>query len=193
VVSAKSPYQTVADLTAAMKAKGDKASYAAAAPTGRIMGELYNQAAGLKAVEVNYKTAPDSLNDMLSGAVDFGMHDPVFSLAQAREGRLRILAVSTGQRLAANPNMPTMTESGVPMDLTGWWAVMLPAGTPKPVTDQLHKWFVRIVGSDSTKAFLNKFGGDPLIETPEQGQARFLKDIKAWGDYVKMAKIAPQG
>jgi len=193
VVDAKSPYKSVADLTAAMKTKGDKASYAAAAPTGRIMGELYNQAAGLKAVEVNYKTAPDSLNDMLSGAVDFGMHDPVFALAQARENRLRILAVSTGKRLDANPSMPTMAESGIPMDLTGWWAVMLPAGTPKPVIDQLHAWFVQIVGSPSTKAFLNKFGGDPLIETPAQGQERFLKDIKAWGDYVRLAKIVPQG
>ena len=56
----KVPYKTVAELTAAMKKKGDKASYAAAAPTGRIMGEIYKQAAGLKAVEVNYKTAPDS-------------------------------------------------------------------------------------------------------------------------------------
>ena len=192
VVDAKSPYKSVADLTAAMKQKGDKASYAAAAPTGRIMGELYKQAAGLKTVEVNYKTAPDSINDMLSGAVDYGMHDPVFSLAQAREGRLRILAVSTGQRLDANPEMPTMAESGIPMDLTGWWAVMLPTGTPQPVLDQLQKWFVQIVGSDSTKAFLNKFGGDPLIETPAQAQARFLKDIKEWGDYIRLAKIEPQ-
>ena len=192
VVDAKSPYKTVADLTAAMKQKGEKASYAAAAPTGRIMGELYKHAAGLKAVEVNYKTAPDSLNDMTSGAVDFGMHDPVFSLAQAREGRLRILAVSTGQRLAANPDMPTMAESGVPMDLTGWWAVMVPTGTPQPVLDQLHKWFVQIVGSPATKEFLNKFGGDPLIETPAQAQARLLKDIKEWGDYIKLAKIEPQ-
>jgi tripartite-type tricarboxylate transporter receptor subunit TctC len=192
VVDAKSSYKSVADLTSAMKQKGDKASYAAAAPTGRIMGELYNQAAGLKAVEVNYKTAPDSINDMLSGAVDYGMHDPVFSLAQAREGRLRILAVSTGKRLDANPDMPTMAESGSPMDLTGWWAVMLPSGTPQPVIDQLHNWFVQIVRSESTKAFLNKFGGDPLIETPAQAQARFLKDIKEWGDYVKLAKLPPQ-
>ena len=192
VVDAKSPYKSVADLTAAMKLKGDKASYAAAAPTGRIMGELYKNAAGLTAVEVNYKTAPDSLNDMLSGAVDFGMHDPVFALAQARENRLRILAVSTGQRLAANPDMPTMQELGVPMDLTGWWAVMVPTGTPQPVIDQLHQWFVQIVGSASTKEFLNKFGGDPLIETPAQAQARFLKDINEWGRYVKVAKLPPQ-
>ena len=192
VVDAKSPYRSVADLTAAMKQKGDKASYAAAAPTGRIMGEIYKQTAGLKAVEVNYKTAPDSVNDMLSGAVDYGMHDPVFSLAQAREGRLRILAVSTGKRLDANPDMPTMTEAGIAMDLTGWWAVMLPTGTPQPVLDQLHKWFVQIVGSPSTKEFLNKFGGDPLIETPAQAQARFLKDIQEWGGYIKLAKIEPQ-
>ena len=191
-VDAKCPSRSVADLTAAMKQKGDKASYAAAAPTGRIMGEIYKQTAGLKAVEVNYKTAPDSVNDMLSGAVDYGMHDPVFSLAQAREGRLRILAVSTGKRLDANPDMPTMTEAGIAMDLTGWWAVMLPTGTPQPVLDQLHKWFVQIVGSPSTKEFLNKFGGDPLIETPAQAQARFLKDIREWGGYIKLAKIEPQ-
>jgi tripartite-type tricarboxylate transporter receptor subunit TctC len=192
VVDAKSPYKSVADLTAAMKKKGDKASYAAAAPTGRIMGELYKQSAGLQAVEVNYKTAPDSVNDMLSGAVDYGMHDPVFSLAQAREGRLRILAVSTGKRLEANPEMATMVETGNPMDLTGWWAVMVPTGTPQPVLDQLQKWFVQIVGSPATKEFLNKFGGDPLIETPKEAQARFLKDIKEWGDYIKLAKIEPQ-
>jgi tripartite-type tricarboxylate transporter receptor subunit TctC len=192
VVDAKSPYKTVAELTEAMKKKGDKASYAAAAPTGRIMGELYKNSAGLQAVEVNYKTAPDSINDMLSGAVDYGMHDPVFSLAQAREGRLRILAVSTGTRLQANPEMPTMAESGVPMDLTGWWAVMVPTGTPQPDIDQLHKWFMQIVGSDGTKAFLNKFGGDPLIETPAQAQARLLKDINEWGGYVRLAKLPQQ-
>jgi tripartite-type tricarboxylate transporter receptor subunit TctC len=193
VVDAKSPYKTVADLTAAMKKKGDKASYATAAPTGIIMGELYKNATGIQAVEVNYKTAPDSLNEITSGKIDFGMHDPVFSLAQQREGRLRILAVSTGKRLEAVPDLPTMTESGVPMDLTGWWAAMVPTGTPAPVIEQIHKWFVQIVSSDETKAFLNKFGGDPNIMAPAEAQKIFLQEIKNWGDYVKMAKIQPQG
>jgi tripartite-type tricarboxylate transporter receptor subunit TctC len=117
------------------------------------------------------------------------MHDPVFSLAQSRAGRLRILAVSTGTRLAASPDMPTMTESGVPMDLTGWWAAMVPSGTPKPVVDKINAWFVKIVSSDDTKAFLNKFGGDPYINTPEQAQALLERAVKAWGEYVVMAKI----
>src|SRR4029453_9522752 len=145
VVDAKSPYKSVAELTAAMKQKGEKATYASAAPTGTIMGEIYKDVTGIKAVEVNYKTAPDSLNEMLSGKVDYGMHDPVFSLAQQREGRLRILAVSTATRLQANPDMPTMTESGVPMDLTGWWAAMVPTGTPNSVLDKVNQWFTEIV------------------------------------------------
>jgi tripartite-type tricarboxylate transporter receptor subunit TctC len=193
VVDAKSPYKTVADLTEAMKKKGEKATYATAAPTGRIMGEIYKNAAGLRAVEVNYKTAPDSLNELTSGKIDYGMHDPVFSLAQQREGRLRILAVSTGKRLEASAELPTMTEVGVPMDLTGWWAAMVPTGTPQPVIDQIHKWFVQMVSTEETKKFLNSFGGDPNIMQPDEAQKLFLQDIKNWGDYVKMAKIEPQG
>ena len=193
VVDAKSPYKTVADLTAAMKQKGAKATYATAAPNGRIMGEIYRNVTGIEAVEVLYKSAPDSLNELLSGKLDYGMHDPVFSLAQQREGRLRILAVSTGKRLEASPELPTMAELGVPMDLTGWWAAMVPAGTPKPVIDTIHQWFVKMVSSEETKAFLNSFGGDPYINTPERAQEMFETAIKEWGEYVRMAKIEPAG
>lgn len=191
VVDAKSPYRTVADLTAAMKQKGDRASYATSAPTGRIMGELYKRAMGLKSVEVNYRTAADSLNEMLSGKIDYGMHEPVFALAQAREGRFRILAVGTGKRMEALPDLPTMGELGIAMDLTVWWAVMVPAATPQPIVDKINRWFVQIVSSDETKKFLNNFGGDPYINTPEQGQALLARDVKAWGDYVRLAGIEP--
>ncbi len=193
VVDAKSPYKTVADLTAAMQQKGDKASFATAAPTGRVMAEIYKNAKGLKAVEVNYKTAPDSLNELTSGRLDYGLHDPVFSLAQQRAGKLRILAVSTATRLDAAKELPTMTELGIPMDLTGWWAAMVPTGTPQPVVDQVHKWFVQMVSSDETKAFLNKFGGDQFINTPQKAQEMFEKAIKEWGEYVRLAKIEPLG
>jgi tripartite-type tricarboxylate transporter receptor subunit TctC len=193
VVDAKSPYKTVADLTAAMKAKGDKASYATGAPTGRIMGEIYKNAAGITAVEVNYKTDNDSINELTSGRLDYAMHNPVFALSQHRAGRTRILAVSTAERLQAAAELPTMTELGIPMDLTGWWSAMVPTGTPRPVIDQIHKWFVEMVSSGETKAFLNKFGGDPYINTPEKGQELFLKAINEWGEHVRMAKIEPMG
>ena len=193
VVDSKSSYKTVADVTKAMLAKGEKATYGSAAPTGTVMGELYKVATGVKAVEVSYKTAPDALNDMSSGAVDYGMHDPVFALAQQREGRLRILGVSTGKRLEATPELPTMTEQGIAMDLTGWWGVILPKATPRPIVDQYHKWFVDIIGSADVKAFLNKFGGDPLIESVDEAQARLIKDVESWKKYIQVAKIPQQG
>jgi tripartite-type tricarboxylate transporter receptor subunit TctC len=193
VVDAKSPYHSVPELTAAMKQKGEKASYATAAPSGIVMGEMYKAITGVKAVEVRYKDAVGSLNELIDGKLDYGMHDPVFSLAQAREGRLRILAHSSGTRLNAIPDVPTMAESGVPgMDLTSWWALHVPTGTPAPVIMALNGWMKQVLEMEDTKKFLNQFGGDPFISTPEQGQALFIKDEKAWGDYVRLAKIDPQ-
>ncbi len=189
VVDAKSPYKTLAELTAAMKAKGDKASYASAAPPGTIIGEIYKNKTGIQAVEVSFRTAPDSLNEILSGKLDYGVHDPVFSLAQAREGRLRILAVSTGQRISVIPDVPTMKESGVDLDLTIWWSAMVPAGTPKPIVDQINKWFGQVLATDEVKKFLNSFGGDVNIQTPEQAQANFLAAIPQWIEFVKIAKL----
>ena len=92
---------------------------------------VQEEAAHLAAVEVNYRMAQDQLNDMASGTVDFGCNDPLFTLAQAREGRLRILAVASGTRLAAAPDVPSMTELGYPMDLAGWFAAMVPAATAR--------------------------------------------------------------
>jgi tripartite-type tricarboxylate transporter receptor subunit TctC len=192
VVDAKSPYKTVAELTAAMKQKGEKASFATAANPGRIMGAIYANAAGTKAVEVQYRSAPDSLNEMQSGRIDFGFHDPIFALAQARAGRLRILAVSTGQRLLSQPDIPTMTESGIPMDLSLWWGVMVPIATPKPVVDKINDWFKQIVSTEETKKFLADAGADPMINTPEKATEMFQTAIKEWGEYVRVAKIEPQ-
>ena len=192
VVDAKSPYKTVAELTAAMKQKGSRASYAVSANPGRIMGAIYRDKAGLEALEVQYRTAADSLNEMQSGKLDYGLLDPIFSLAQQREGRLRVLAISASKRLQSQPDLPTMTESGVPMDLDLWWGVMVPTATPKPIVDKINVWFGEIVRTEETKKFLNGYGADPLINTPERAQQMFETAIKEWAEYVRMAKIEPQ-
>jgi tripartite-type tricarboxylate transporter receptor subunit TctC len=191
-VGAKSPYKTVAELTAAMKQKGAAANYAVSANPGRIMGAIYKSKAGLSAVEVQYRTAPDSLNELESLRMDYGLHDPVFVLAQVRAGRLRALAVSTAKRLGAAPDIPTMTESGIPMNLELWWGVMVPAATPDPIAYKINQWFSEIVRMPETKKFLNDAGADPMIRTPEEAQAMFLAAIKEWGEFVRAAGIPPQ-
>jgi tripartite-type tricarboxylate transporter receptor subunit TctC len=194
VVAVNSPYQTLGELTAAMLKKGEKASYAESNTTGKVMGELYKNATGVKALDVPYRTAVDSLNDFASGVIDYGMMDPVVAISQTNAGRWRMLAVSTAQRMQAVPNLATMTESGVPgVELFGWFAAMVPAATPRPIVDQLNKWLNDIEATEETRKFLNQFGGDPWITTPDQGQAQLAKDQKDWENYVKAAKIEPQG
>jgi tripartite-type tricarboxylate transporter receptor subunit TctC len=106
---------------------------------------------------------------------------------------LKILAISTAERMQADPNLPTMAEQGVPMDLLGWFAAMVPMGTPRPIVEQLNRWFNEVNATDESKKFLNSIGGDPWITTPEEGQARLIRDIKDWGIYVRTANIEPQG
>jgi tripartite-type tricarboxylate transporter receptor subunit TctC len=193
MVATASPYKTLAELTDAMRRKGEKASYAQSNTSGKVIGELYKQATGVKAVDVPYRTANDSVNDFASGAVDYGMMDPVFGLSQVRAGRLRMLAVSTAERMQALPDVPTMREAGVPgVELITWFAAMVPAATPKPVVDRLNTWFNQVLATEEAKTFLNSFGGDPFISAPDEAQALFRQQVKEWEGYVRAARIEPQ-
>ncbi|MGZ5803278.1 MAG: Bug family tripartite tricarboxylate transporter substrate binding protein [Xanthobacteraceae bacterium] len=193
VVDAKTPYHTLDDLTKAMLVKGDKASYATSNNEATIMGEMYKAKTGVTTVEVPYKTAADSINDIFSGAVDYAIHNPVLALAQRNQGKMRILGVGANERFKAVPEIPTMTEQGVPMNVIGWWAATVPAGTPRNIVNQINKWFVDVENTDETKKFLSNLGGDPLIKTPDEAQAMLLADVDNWRDYVRIAKITPQG
>ena len=193
-ISADKPWKTVADLTAALREKGDKGSYATNNPTGRVAGAWYKKAMNLNSLEVQYKTGADTLNDLASGALDFALHDPVTAIAQQNAGRVRILAVAVKERMKAAPDIPTLHESGArDIDLPSWWGAMVPMATPKPVIDKINKLFNEVTASEESRAFFAKFGADQLMLSPEQGQKKFLDDYRAWGEYIKLANIEPQG
>ena len=192
-VDPSKPWKSVAEVTAFARERKEKATYATTNPLGKVMGAIYKETNKLEAVEVVYRTAVDSLNDLKSGAIDYAMFDNIFGAAQSREGRVRILAVSSKDRLQANPDLPTMTELGTPMNVLGWFAAMVPTGTPRPIVDEINKMFNQVTTSDDAKKFLTNVASDPWATTPEQGQAFLNEQIKDWGDYVKLAKIDPQG
>lgn len=189
-VDANKPYKTLADLTEAMKAKGDKASYGAGPPAAVVAGFLYKSKAGLQAVEVNYRTPADQMNDLLGGHLDYVVTDP----SAVRQGKLRVLAITSPQRLQSTPELPTFAELGYPeIGLNLWWSAAVPAGTPQPIVEQLNAWFNQITASDEGRTFLNGWPSDPFMLTPAQSQALLNADDKAWAEFVKMAKIEPQG
>jgi tripartite-type tricarboxylate transporter receptor subunit TctC len=134
-----------------------------------------------------------ALTDVISGEVDFMTYDITFLLPQARSGRVRILAVTSAARLATLPEIPTMAESGFPgYDLTPWWGVVVPAGTPKAVVDRLAAWFNQITASEETRKFLENLATDPFPGSPESMAALLQTEIEQWGKYVRLAKIEPQ-
>ena len=193
VVDPKSPYKTVAELTEAMKKKGTAANYGSSSPSGIVMGEVYKSLTGVQAVEVRFRTGADTLNEMAAGKLDYSMLDPQVSLAQAAQGRLRILAHCAGTRLEAVPDIPTMAESGVKgMDLTGWWAMIVPAGVPDPVVAQINAWAKEMLADPEVKKFFAATGGDVFVNSVADGQALYVREEKAWGEYVRLSKIEPQ-
>lgn len=192
-VAGNSPYKTLPDLTAAMKAKGADATYGYGTTTARVLGELYRTKAGLTAVPVAYKESGDTLNDMMSGTLDYAIHNPVLALSQAREGRLQVLGVGLKDRLTAAPDVPTMTEGGIEgVDLPSWFAVFVPAATPEPIVEQLNGWFGEVLNTEETRKFFNGLGGDVFISTPAASQALLEQTVKDWEGYVEVAQIPKQ-
>ena len=189
VVPASSPHKTIAELAAAMKAKKDKASYGTSSTTGTITGEMFKQVGGLETMLINYKNSADVLNDLLGGQLDYAMVDPVLGLSEQRKGRVRILANCAPARMTSSPDVPTMMESGFNMSLVGWWAASVPAGTPRPIVDQLNAWFNQALATEETKKFVEDAGGDVFVSTPDEAQKLLVNDVKAWGEYIRIGKI----
>jgi tripartite-type tricarboxylate transporter receptor subunit TctC len=192
-VRKESPYNSAKELAEAMKAKGEKASFAYANPTAKVLGALYREKAGLQSVDIAYRTGADFLNDLASGAIDYAIPDNVQAMAQQRAGSMKLLGVGAGERMKSAPEIPTLTEQGYPMDVRTWWAALVPSGTPKAAVDQLNAWFAQVVDTPEARTFSGTIASDPWVTTPEEAQAYFIKDIARWGEYVKIAKIEPQG
>jgi tripartite-type tricarboxylate transporter receptor subunit TctC len=192
-VAADSPWKTVAELTAHLKAKGDKANYGSIAMPGLVASEMYKAAFGLETVEVKYKEPGSFLNDLLSGQLAF-VHIDLNTLGGAiKSGRVRMLAMTSAKRLASVPEVPSSSEAGIPdMDLRIWWSVHVPAKTPKPICDKLEGWFNAIVADPETAKFNAATGADPFPGNSAMLKELLVRDTKTWGEYVRIAKIQPE-
>ena len=187
------PWKDIAELTSAMKQKGERATYGFATPIAKAIGAMYKEKAGMIAVDVAYRTGADFLNDLAIGNLDYVIADNIQAMAQARAGRMRLLAVGSSDRMRAAASIPTLKEFGYDVDIRTWWGAMVPHATPGKVVDQLNAWVNQVVASDDAKKFLNDVASDPWISTPSAAQAYFIQQIKDWGDYVRIAKIEPLG
>jgi len=194
IVSGDSPHKSVPELVEHLKKKGDKGSYASVANTGLVSSELFKASFGLQTVEVKYKDSSGMLNDLWGGNVDFVHWDPIGATPHFKTGKLRALATSSKDRFIALPDIPSAAEVGIAnSDVIAWWSVHVPKGTPKEIVDRLEKEFNEIVKSDEHKNFISPTGSDPFPGNPQVLRDILARDLKNWPEWVKIAKIEPQG
>jgi tripartite-type tricarboxylate transporter receptor subunit TctC len=192
IVDAKMPIHSVADLIAQLKARAG-GFYGGSNNTGIIAAELLKAAIKIDAKRVPYKNIADSVNDMIAGHTDFTFTDATWVVEQARAGRIRAIAVTSTRRSTVLPDVPTMAEAGFPgIELTPWWGVFVPAGTPRPIVDKLAASFDRILAMPETTEFLTKFANEPFPGTPETLRELLAREITRWGELIALAKIEPQ-
>lgn len=192
-VDAAKPIRTIAELTQHLKSRPNDGLFGATNNSGMVSALILRDARGLKTTHVPYKVTADMVNDMVRGEIDFVVTDSTWTFGQIKGGRVRALAVTSTTRSSAMPDVPTMIEAGFPgFDVTPWWGVVVPAGTPKPTVDRLAALFNQISTSEDTKTFLQRTATDPFPGTSESMAALLKADHERWGRYAKLAKIEPQ-
>lgn len=192
-VAGDSPIKSVADLVQILRQKGDKCSYGSSTTVGQVCAEIFKAQFGLKTVEVKYRDGLAGLNELMSHQLDFYFADPATTKAMVADGRLRALMITSARRNTSLPHIPSTSEAGVSgMDMSFWWSVHVPIGTPKPITDKLAGWFDQFSLSDETKAFLATYGAEPLQGDAAAVDSLMAQERSKWVDYVRIAKIEPQ-
>jgi tripartite-type tricarboxylate transporter receptor subunit TctC len=193
LVDAAKPIKNVKELIAHLKTRPNDGFYGTSNNTGVIAAELFKQAAGLKTTYAPYKQNTQALTDLLQGQVDFLSYDATWAAGQVKGGRVRVLAATAAKRSVAFPDVPTLGELGFGKnDVTPWWGVVVPAGTPRPIVERLAGWFNQITNEEDTKQFLARAAFDPFPGSPDQMSALLKSDATRWKGYVELAKIEPQ-
>jgi tripartite-type tricarboxylate transporter receptor subunit TctC len=189
------PVQTVKDLVNLIKSSPGKYSFASpgTGTPGHLVGEDFRLSLGLDLVHVPFNSAGLAIGSTVAGHTLIAFTTPPPVVPQVRDGKLRALAVASKKRVAALADVPTMAEAGYPgIEGEAWFAVIVPAGTPKEIIAMLHREIVRLIMLPDIKEKLDALGFEPVGNTPEECTALFKSEIEKWGKVIRAAGIKPQ-
>lgn len=192
VVPASAPYRTLKELVDHAKANPGKLNYASygAGGTAHLAAELLRREAGIDWVHVPYKGGAPAITDLLAGQVSAYFANPVSGLSYVKAGRLRALATTGPQRMAALPEVPTFKESGYPnFEVVEWNGFFAPAGTPPAVIDRLSAAVRDATRTPEVQQRLAALGIEPVGSTPKEFATFLQGQISRWGALVKAANI----
>ena len=186
--SANSKYKTLADVVAAAKAAPDTITYGSPGngTTIHLAGDLFEKAAGIKIRHVPYKGSNPAMMDALAGNIDLLVSSVPSAMAQIKAGKLRPLAVTSAKRSSSLPDVPTVAEQGFrDFDVTTWYGVFAPAGTPKDIVNTLNAEVNKLLATPEMKDAIHAQGAEPQAMTPEQFGALLKADHQKWRGIVQ--------
>jgi tripartite-type tricarboxylate transporter receptor subunit TctC len=188
VVHPSVPVKTLTELIALAKAKPGQLNYGSAGngSSNHLVGEMFKTAAGIDLVHIPYRGGGPGMMALVAGQIDMLVGQVPTVTPMVNAGRLRAIAVSGSKRSPALPEVPTMSESGLPgFDATAWYSIVVPAGTPKPIISRLHAELVKILKSPDIRDRLISEGADVETSTPEELADFIRAEIPKWAKAVK--------
>lgn len=181
VVGAGSPIKSVSELIAAAKARPGQLNYASAG-TGsatHVNAEKFRSVTGIEVTHIPFKGTPETITETIAGRVDFMFTPVLASLPIIRDNRMRALAVSTGKRSSAMPDVPTVSEAGVPGFVFDFWIGLLaPAKTPRDIVNKLNQEVTKALAQPDVLERMAKLGGESMPMSPERFDA-FIREEHA--------------
>ncbi|SDS56600.1 Bug family tripartite tricarboxylate transporter substrate binding protein [Bradyrhizobium canariense] len=184
--------KTVKDLVDMAKAAPGKLTYASAGngTSGHLAAEIFKQVLGIDALHVPYKGGAQALVDIIAGRISFMFVDPVQVMPQIKANQLRAIAVSSAERLALLPDVPTITEAGYPgVEATVWWGFLVPAHTPGDIVMRLNKEINIALGDQKVKDTLLAMGVVIKGGSPDDFKAFLKSETDKWATIIRTANI----
>lgn len=192
VVHPSVPAKNLKEFIALAKSKPGALTFASSGPGSNkhLGGELFKLMSGTDILHVSYKSSTVARNDIIGGHVNM-MFDEIPSVGpNVLAGQVRALGVTGRARSSVLPDVPTVSEAGVPgYEHTGWFGIMAPAGTPKPIVDKLSAAILAIVARPDVKATWEKQGAETLPMAPAEFGAFLRAELEKWTKVVKAANI----
>lgn len=192
VINASSPAKTVSEFVALAKNAKPEFSYGSNGngTAQHLIGTQFENMSGASLLHIPYKGSGPLTTDLLGGQVTMSFDTLTPVLPHIKAGKLRALAVTTGKRSSALPEVPTLAESGFAgFDIGTWFGVLAPAGTPKEITTRLAAEMAKIIQSAEFRQRMAEIGAEPIGNTPEQMARQIAADTEKFARLVKAAKV----
>lgn len=192
VVHPSLPVRNVKELVALAKSKPGQLFYASTGNGGspHLAMEVFKMQARINVVHVPYKGTPPAVTDLIAGQVSLMFANTLSVLPFVQSGRLRALALSSAKHSSAAPELPTVAESGIPgFDVSTWFGLFAPAGTPGEIINRLNGEARRIAQMPNIRELLSSQGADPLSSTPEEFRTFIKAELVKWAKAVQAAGV----